>query len=484
MNITSFNDFRITPQLKASIAKAGFTVPTPIQAQAIPPGLEGRDIIGAAQTGTGKTAAFVVPIVERLRGQRGLGALILTPTRELALQIEDVFHQLARGQIRVTNVIGGASMSRQQQALRQQPNVIIATPGRLLDHLGQQTVDLRPLKVLVLDEADRMLDMGFKPQIDRILAAVPKERQTMLFSATIPEEIAQMSRAELKNPVRIEIARRGVTAEKVTQGVFHVSQLQKTALLIWLLEQQTGPTLVFTKTKHRADRIARMLQGRGFTVAALHANRSLNQRIAALEGFKRGAFRVLVATDIAARGIDVIDIEHVVNFDLPHVPDDYVHRVGRTARAERSGHAWSFASSEEARQLRDIERLLKKPIPVIALPAGLPEPAPRPSLPPRHAPHPGMRHAQPQFRSARPPTASERRGPAQIRREPRDFTPRARVPEWQPPTTGDVFFIEKKPMRRAQPFGGQRSGSRGGSRGFSRGGGGFRPQRGGPRRPR
>ncbi|MBI4434820.1 DEAD/DEAH box helicase [Candidatus Uhrbacteria bacterium] len=480
--ITSFNDFDISPQLKASIVKAGFTVPTPIQAQAIPPGLEGRDIIGAAQTGTGKTAAFVVPIVERLRGRKGLGCLILTPTRELALQIEDVFHQLARGQLRVTNIIGGASMGCQRQALRSELNVIIATPGRLLDHMGQATVDLRPLKILVLDEADRMLDMGFKPQIDRILAAVPKQRQTMLFSATIPEEIAAMSRAELHDPVRVEISRRGVTAEKIDQGVFHIPQLQKIALLFWLLEQQPGPTLVFTRTKHRADRVARTLQQRGFTVATLHANRSLNQRKAALEGFKRGTFRVLVATDIAARGIDVIDIAHVVNFDLPHVPDDYVHRVGRTARAERSGHAWSFVAHEEARQLRDIERLLRKPIPVVPLPAGLPQPAPRPAFPSRHQPHPGMRHPQPQFRPAQP------RGAPPYRREDRGrgwAPPRASRTDWTPPDTGDVFFIEKRPMRRAQPFGGgQRGGSRGGPRGFHRGGGGFRPHRGGPRRPR
>jgi len=459
--ITSFNDFNISPQLKASIAKAGFTAPTPIQAQSIPPGLEGRDIIGAAQTGTGKTAAFVIPIVEQLRGRKGLGALILTPTRELALQIEDVFHQLARGQLRVTNIIGGASMGRQRQALRSDLNVIIATPGRLLDHMGQATVDLRPLKILVLDEADRMLDMGFAPQINRILAAVPKERQTMLFSATIPEEIAQMSRAQLRNPVRVEIARRGVTADKVSQGVFRVSQLQKGALLLWLLEAQQGPTLVFTRTKHRADRVARMLQQRGFTVATLHANRSLNQRKAALEGFKRGTFRVLVATDIAARGIDVIDIAHVVNFDLPNVPDDYVHRVGRTARAERTGHAWSFAAPEESGQLRDIERLLKQPVPAMPLPPGLPQPAPYQALPPRHAPHPGQRHPQAPFRPARPEYA-DRRGPPQSYSAPQG-PPRS---EWTPPNTGDVFFIEKKPFRRPPSRGGPQGGQRGGPGGF------------------
>lgn len=485
--ITSFNDFTITPQLKASIAKAGFTAPTPIQAGAIPPALEGRDIIGAAQTGTGKTAAFVIPIVEQLRGRRGLGCLILTPTRELALQIEDVFHQLARGQLRVMNIIGGASMSLQQRALRAQPNVIIATPGRLLDHLGQQTLDLRPLKILVLDEADRMLDMGFAPQINRILAAVPKDRQTMLFSATIPQEIAAMSRAELKNPVRIEIARTGVTAEKVSQGIFHVGQMQKVALLIWLLEQQQGPTLVFTKTKHRADRVARTLQVRGFTVTVLHANRSLNQRKAALEGFKRGTFRVLVATDIAARGIDVLDIQHVVNFDLPHVSEDYVHRVGRTARAERSGHAWSFVSSEESRQLRDIERLLRKPIPVIPLPTGLPEPAPRSALPPRHQPHPQQRHPQPQFRPALPRPMygardGGRRGDWGARGGTRSATPSV---QWTPPDTGDTFYIQKTPRR--MPMRGGRGGRPGGSpgRGPRRGpGGGFRRPGGGFRGPR
>jgi superfamily II DNA/RNA helicase len=258
-----------------------------------------------------------------------------------------------------------------------------------------------------------------------------------------------------------------MTAEKVSQGVFRVGQLQKVPLLLWFLEQQTGPTLVFTKTKHRADRVSRTLEVRGFTVTVLHANRSLNQRKAALEGFKRGTFRVLVATDIAARGIDVLDIQHVVNFDLPHVPEDYVHRVGRTARADRSGYAWSFASAEEAGQLRDIERLLKKAIPVIPLPDGLPEPISRPPLPPRHQPHPYARHPQQPFRPAQrsfgPPRASAPYGAPQ--RGPQR-PPQARNDDWTPPDTGDVFYIQKKPFRRPA--------SRGGSGGRSWGG---------PRRP-
>ncbi|MBI2483287.1 DEAD/DEAH box helicase [Candidatus Uhrbacteria bacterium] len=480
--VPSFTDFAISPQLKESIAKAGFTTPTPIQAQAIPPALAGRDLIGSAQTGTGKTAAFVVPIVERLRGKRGLGALILTPTRELAMQIEEVFHQLARGQVRVTTVIGGASMSRQYQALKAQPNVVIATPGRLLDHLGQQTVDLRPLQVLVLDEADRMLDMGFAPQINRILAAVPKERQTMLFSATIPPEIAALSRAELRNPVRIEIARSGMTAEKVAQAVFRVPQTQKTSLLLWLLEEQTGPTIVFTRTKHRADRIARTLKERGFPVAVLHANRSLSQRMAALEGFKRGTFRVLVATDIAARGIDVVDIAHVVNYDLPHVAEDYVHRVGRTARAERSGHAWSFAGPDEQKQLRDIERLLRKSVPLIALPASLPAPVREMESPSRSSSFARPRPAQSGFRS---PAASDSRRPSPRTDRPRFASPRRpdgadrgrrpdhrapvshahaprggeRTTDWTPPDSSDVFFIEKHERRPARGRTSGRSGA-------------------------
>lgn len=490
----TFNDFNISTQFKQLIAKAGFTTPTPIQVKAIPPALEGRDIIGAAQTGTGKTAAFVIPIVEQLRGRKGLGALILTPTRELALQIEEVFTQLARGQLRVTSIIGGASMYLQRRILQQQPNVIIATPGRLLDHLGQQTIDLRPLKILILDEADRMLDMGFKPQIDRILAAVPKERQTMLFSATIPAEISAMSRAELRNPVRVEIARIGMTAEKVSQGIFRVGQMQKMPLLIWLLEQQTGPTLVFTKTKHRADRVARTLQMRGFTVTVLHANRSLGQRKTALEGFKRGTFRVLVATDIAARGIDVIDIEHVVNFDLPHVAEDYVHRVGRTARAERSGHAWSFASQEEGGQLRDIERLLRKPIPLIPLPEGLlaPEPmafVPRPqqrmggqrmggrfSQRPMRAPFGGRGRGGVPQRPQSPSSRPERSGAERPRSQGRD--------EWTPTGGGDSFFIQKVPRRMPRSGGGRPHGQGDRSQGgFRRGGsGGARRPQSRPRR--
>jgi ATP-dependent RNA helicase RhlE len=351
------------------LTKAGFIHPTSIQAQAIPHALQGRDVLGCAQTGTGKTAAFVIPMIERLaampKGQPR--ALILVPTRELAIQVQGVIDQLGRSmRIFATTIVGGADMQAQVRGLRQRPDILVATPGRLLDHMWNGTVNLSPMKILVLDEADRMLDMGFAPQINQILEAMPEERQTLLFSATLPADLNQLARASVKNPVQVMVARPATTASGVTQAVHHTTHDSKTSLLVSLLGKDKDSVLVFTRTKHRADKLGRVLGSAGHKVAVIHGNRSLSQRRAALEGFKRGTFRVLVATDIAARGIDVANIGHVVNFDLPNCPEDYVHRIGRTARMHATGRATSFVTAEDREQLRAIEKLLGKSVPLAA----------------------------------------------------------------------------------------------------------------------
>jgi ATP-dependent RNA helicase RhlE len=347
---------------------AGFEAPTPIQARAIPPALQGKDVIGCAATGTGKTAAFLLPILERLSQQhapRGHGprALILAPTRELALQIGEEAVRFGKDHgVRSAVVIGGVGMNPQVEAFRSGVPLIIATPGRLIDHLDHGSARLDAIEVLVLDEADRMLDMGFKPQLDRILAKVRKPRQTLLFSATMAGEVATFAARHLHDPVRVEVARSGTTSERATQQVFLVGQEEKIALLEALLEDDQLSTLVFTRTKRRADKVAKSLARAGHKVAVIHADRSQGQRRAALDGFKNGTYRVLVATDIAARGIDVAEIGHVINFDLPHVAEDYVHRIGRTARAEASGRASSFAAPEEHDLLHGIEKLTRKQV--------------------------------------------------------------------------------------------------------------------------
>jgi ATP-dependent RNA helicase RhlE len=349
------------------LAKAGFTHPTSIQARAIPPALQGLDVLGCAQTGTGKTAAFVVPMIERLADmpKRQPRALILAPTRELAIQIQETIDKLGRSRrIFATTLVGGADMQAQVRGLRQCPDILVATPGRLLDHMWNGTVNLAPMQILVLDEADRMLDMGFAPQINQILEALPEERQTLLFSATLPTDLCQLARASVKNPVQVTVAPPATTAEGITQAVHHTTQECKTALLVSLLQKEPNTVLVFARTKHRADRLGRVLGQSGHRVAVLHGNRSLSQRRSALEGFKRGTFRVLVATDIAARGIDVANIGHVVNYDLPNCPEDYVHRIGRTARMHRTGRATSFVTADDHQQLRAIERLLGRSVPL------------------------------------------------------------------------------------------------------------------------
>src|SRR5713226_4465136 len=359
----TFAELGLSPKALGALERAGFEAPTPVQAQAIPPALQGKDVIGSAATGTGKTLAFALPILERLEGKHGTRALILAPTRELALQIGAELERFGHGRhVRSAVVIGGVGMNPQIQAFQRGVEVIVATPGRLNDHLDQGTARLDQIEILVLDEADRMLDMGFLPQLRRILKHVPKKRQSLLFSATMAGEVQEFAREHLQHPVRVEVARSGTTSERAEQQVFLVGEEEKVALLLALLEQDELSTLVFTRTKRRADRVGKALARGGHHVAIIHADRSQAQRRHALEGFRSGKYRVLVATDIAARGIDVAEIGHVVNFDLPHVPEDYVHRIGRTARAEASGRASSFASPEEHDLLRGIEKFTRKSV--------------------------------------------------------------------------------------------------------------------------
>ena len=364
----SFKDLGLDPKLLSVLERLQFTIPTPIQRSSIPVGINGEDIIGIAQTGTGKTLAFGLPILNQfiLNGNRSRGrALIILPTRELALQVNESLKNVGKTfGIRTAVLIGGAPIRPQQTELRANPDIIVATPGRLIDHLQSRQVDLRTVDTLVLDEADRMLDMGFAPQIKQILKEVPTERQTLLFSATMPDAIVQIAATYMKKPTRIEIARAGSTATDVTQELFIVPQEEKNDLLSRLLFEYKGTILVFTRTRNRAGRIARYIRGGDHSVAEIHADRSLSQRRAALDGFKAGRYRILVATDIAARGIDVSNIECVINYDLPDNAEDYVHRIGRTGRAGKSGHAISFAAPDQSSAMRDIERLIESPVEV------------------------------------------------------------------------------------------------------------------------
>lgn len=387
----SFAELGIAPGILEILTRRKIAHPTPIQHQAIPVALQGKDIVGIAQTGTGKTWAFGIPMLQRLAAHGGRG-LVIVPTRELAYQVEESlapFTPLFK--IRTAAFVGGASMERQIQMLKMNPRILIATPGRLNDHLERRTVTLKEVRVLVLDEADQMLDMGFKPQIERILRYVPKQRQTMLFSATMPPEILKLASAHMQLPLRIEVAPTGTTVEKVEQELFIVRKEEKMRLLEKLLTEYTGTVLVFSRTKHGAKKITRVIASLGHSTAEIHSNRSLAQRRAALEGFKTGRHRILVATDIAARGIDVTGIQVVLNFDLPDDPFDYVHRIGRTARAGREGRAISFATPDQASDIRSIERLIRTPLRRSPLPA-LPPPRTPLSVPSQsadaHAPNP------------------------------------------------------------------------------------------------
>ncbi|HVT75215.1 MAG TPA: DEAD/DEAH box helicase [Candidatus Paceibacterota bacterium] len=351
--------------LRMSLRKNDFVMPTPIQARVIPLGIEGKDIIGIAQTGTGKTLGFGIPMIERIIADKNARGLVILPTRELALQVDETLRKVATGLgIYTAVLIGGDSMGRQIRDLRAGPNIVIATPGRLIDHLEQKTIALDRVSVLVLDEADHMFDIGFMPQIKEIVRRVPKVRQTMLFSATMPEPIAKLAMEHMQLPLRIEVAPAGTANKNVEQEIIVVDRKAKFNLLAKLLGEHPGqPVLVFTRTKHGAKEIAKSLRNIGTTAAEIHSNRSLSQRREALDGFKKHKYQVLVATDIAARGIDVKDISLVVNYDLPEQSEDYVHRIGRTGRAGKAGKAVSFATPDQKRDIIDIERLIKKEIP-------------------------------------------------------------------------------------------------------------------------
>ena len=360
MTDQTFFGLGIAPKLLDVLAKNKFVTPTPIQQKAIPVAIQGKDIVGIAQTGTGKTLAFSIPMLQRLSAIGGGKGLIILPTRELALQVDETMQKIGRSAgLRTVVLIGGASMHYQLQAIKKKPHVIIATPGRLIDHLQQKTVSLSDVKILVLDEADRMFDMGFAPQIRKVMDALPKARQTMLFSATMPSEIAKMAAQYMQLPLRVEIARSGTTVESVVQEMFMVAKEDKMRLLDKLLVEYKGTVLVFSRTKHGAKKMAMAIRRMGHSSAEIHSNRSLAQRKEALGGFKSGKYRVLVATDIAARGIDVTGIELVINYDLPDVAEDYVHRIGRTGRAGMAGRAISFATPDQKGDIRQIERLVR-----------------------------------------------------------------------------------------------------------------------------
>jgi len=367
-----FGSLELHPSLIRGVKELGFARPTPIQADAIPAAVAGRDVLACAMTGSGKTAAFLLPILHHLlaRPRGTTRALILTPTRELAAQILEELNSLAlHTPITAAAVFGGVGAAPQEHAFRSGVDVIIATPGRLLDHLRQPYAKLDKIEHLVLDEADRMLDMGFLPDIRRVLKYVPTKRQTLFFSATMPAPILALTREMLHDPATINLQRKSAPAVGITQAVYPVAQELKSALLLTLLERKLiNEALVFTRTKHRANRLWEFLTKRGVPAARIHGNRSQPQRTEALAGFKSGAYRVLVATDIASRGIDVEALGHVVNFDVPLVPEDYIHRVGRTARAELTGEAFTFVSPDEEGDLRSIERAVGKALPRVTLP--------------------------------------------------------------------------------------------------------------------
>lgn len=385
-NTPSFDGLGLPPSILKSLDKLGFRTPTPIQARAIPLALEGRDVLGIAQTGTGKTLAFGLPMLARL--EKGQTALILAPTRELAQQIEEALRALGA---RTVLLVGGTAMGPQISRLRSRPDVLVATPGRLLDHLQQGTASLERVKIAVLDEADRMLDLGFAPTIRRILERVPAGRQTLLFSATMPKGIRELAESHLNHPVEVEVATAGTAAELVEQELVVIPHDEKPDMLAQLLAAHDGTTLVFARTRHGARKLARAVGQRGHTVAELHSDRTLAQRRTALSGFKSGQFRVLVATDIAARGIDVKEIALVINYDVPENPEDYVHRIGRTGRAGSTGRAITLATPEQRNDVRDIERLIRQTLPRSPHSRGHLETAAAPSHAPRFRGRPGPR---------------------------------------------------------------------------------------------
>ncbi len=367
-NNEDFSNFGIAPNILEILKKLNFTEPTPIQRQAILPGIEKKDIVGIAQTGTGKTLAFGIPLIQHaLQGAKM--ALVVVPTRELAIQVCESINAIGtKLGVKTATVIGGEDMYRQVRSLHAHPQIVIGTPGRIIDHLERKNISFTDLVAVVLDEADRMLDMGFAPQIQKIFAAMPEERQTMLFSATMPERIVEITKRYMRLPIRVEIAPSGTMAEKISQELFFVEKSDKMRLLEKILGEYHGSILVFSRTKFGAKKIAASVRALGITSTELHSNRSLSQRKNSLEGFKKGIYRVLIATDIAARGIDVKGIELVLNYDLPQSPEDYVHRIGRTGRMGGVGHAISFATPDQRRDVREIEKLVRSAIPLSRLP--------------------------------------------------------------------------------------------------------------------
>jgi ATP-dependent RNA helicase RhlE len=377
----SFESLGLVAELSRAVAEKGYSNPTPIQAQAIPTILEGRDLMGGAQTGTGKTAGFTLPLLQRLStnknqgGRKKVRALILTPTRELAAQVHESVETYGKYlQLDSAVIFGGVKINPQIKKLRQGIDILVATPGRLLDHVSQKTVDLSAIDIFVLDEADRMLDMGFIHDIRKVLALLPKQKQTLLFSATFSDEIKKLANGLLNNPALVEVARRNTAAESVTQVVHPVDKGRKRELLSFLVGSNNWKqVLVFTRTKHGANRLSEQLKKDGITSAAIHGNKSQGARTRALGDFKSGKVRVLVATDIAARGLDISELPHVVNFELPNVAEDYVHRIGRTGRAGNAGEAMSLVCVDELKLLKDIERLIKRKIPEEIIPGYKPD---------------------------------------------------------------------------------------------------------------
>ena len=385
--MNNFSDFKLSPVLKSNLSRAGFVKPTPVQSEAIPPALEGRDVIATAQTGTGKTLAFVVPILESLSSDKArldaaiqasvygaVRALILTPTRELAMQIHETFAKLQGSTgLQAVVVCGGMNETRQLRAIRGGASIVVATPGRLVDFLDRRLVKLSGVKTLVMDEADRMLDMGFLPSIKRILSEMSEARQTLFFSATMESSVKSLITTYLKNPVRVAMGSTTKVADNIDLNVYEVEQTEKVALLQSMLRENKGSFLIFARTKHATERLAKHLAMSGMKAARIHGDRTQNQRNEAMKGFKEGHYRILVATDVAARGIDVQGISHVVNFDLPQAPEDFIHRVGRTARMGMRGTASTFGTRAERHEIRRIERTLniqltRQPLPKMEAP--------------------------------------------------------------------------------------------------------------------
>ena len=418
----SFASLGLSDEIVRAVTERGYTVPTPIQMQAIPAVMSGGDLLAGAQTGTGKTAGFVLPILHRLSdinvkgpsaGRPPIRALILIPTRELAAQVEESVREYGKHlKLNSMTMIGGVNINPQIAKLRGRVDILVATPGRLLDHVQQKTVDLSHVEILVLDEADRMLDMGFIRDIKKILALLPRQRQNLLFSATFSDEIKALADGLLNKPAMIEVARRNATADNVSHKVYPVDRDKKRALLTQLIKQHDwSQVLVFTRTKHGANQLAEHLIKDGIPALAIHGNKSQSARTRALSEFKDGSLRVLVATDIAARGIDVVDLPHVVNFELPNVPEDYVHRIGRTGRAGASGEAVSLVCVDELKLLADIERLLKRELPEEVVPGFEPDRNAKPEpIQNGRGSAPGGRSGQPRGRSSAPRTPSQGRG--------------------------------------------------------------------------